>query len=111
MDSCPCCSQRLPTGGKLNFKHLGKDIENGFKPVGKYITSKKGFAKDIVKYGIPSATGAILGAVGNLGGPVARVAMGALGSKLGTMASSEIQKETGMGLKGGSRRPTCVGNF
>ena len=64
-----------------------------------------------MKYGIPSATGAIFSAVGSLASPIGGVAMGALGSKLGTMAGEQIQKESGMGLPKGSRRPTCVGNF
>jgi len=65
-----------------------------------YITSKKGgLATDVIKFGIPAVSGALLGGVAGLaGGPVAGVAGSALGSKLGSLASAEVQKATGTGI-------------
>lgn len=56
------------------------------KKIKKYVTGKKksSFAGDLVNYGIPALTGAIVGgAAGLLGGPVAGVAGSAIGSKIG----------------------------
>ena len=107
-------------GGRINigkaFKKLGSDIKKGFnkeivKPsekvfvpvvnkAEKYITSKKGgLATDLIKYGIPAVSGATLGALGSLVGPVSGVAASALGSKLGAMGAAELQKATGTGVK------------
>lgn len=109
-------------GGKINigkaFKKLGSDIKKGFtkeiiKPsekaltpvinkAGDYITAKKGgLATDLIKYGIPAVSGATLGAVGSLVGPVSGVAGSALGSKLGAMGAAELQKATGTGVRKG----------
>lgn len=105
-------------GGKITFaKHfnkIGKDVKDNLnmvdrtavnlgnramnkviKPTGKYITNTNGLLSDVVNYGIPAATGATFGAVGGLtGNPLIGVAASALGSKLGTMASDKIAKET-----------------
>ena len=51
----------------------------------KYITSKKGLSKDLIKYAVPATTGFIgstLGALG--GGPAGAIAGSAIGSKLGS---------------------------
>lgn len=117
-------------GGRIDigraFKKLGSDIKKGFnkeiakpfekdviKPsekalvpiankTGEYITAKKGgLATDLIKYGIPAASGATLGALGSLVGPVTGVAASALGSKLGALGAEELQKKTGTGVKRG----------
>jgi len=120
-------------GGKINigkaFKKLGKDIDRGFKKTiakpferdvikpsekalvplankaGDYITSKKGgLATDLIKYGIPAASSAVLGGLATAatgGNPVAGVAASALGSKLGAMGAKELQKATGTGMRKG----------
>ena len=105
-------------GGKISFakqfNKIGKDVKNNLNvvdrtasnlgskamnkvinPTGKYITNTNGLLSDVVNYGIPAATGATFGAVGGLtGNPLIGVAASALGSKLGTMASDKIAKET-----------------
>jgi len=66
-----------------------------------YVTSKRGgLASDLVKYGIPAATGAAFGALGTVAGlnPVGGVAATALGSKLGAVAADQITKKTGVGI-------------
>ena len=118
---CPHCETSME-GGKINigraFKKLGSDIKKGFtkeiiKPsekaltpvinkAGDYITAKKGgLATDLIKYGIPAVSGATLGALGSLVGPVSGVAGSALGSKLGAMGAAELQKATGTGMRKG----------
>jgi hypothetical protein len=129
---CPHCETSME-GGKINigkaFKKLGKDIDKGFKKtivkpferdvikpsekalvpignkVGDYITSKKGgLATDLIKYGIPAASSAVLGGLATAatgGNPVAGVAASALGSKLGAMGAKELQKATGTGMRRG----------
>ena len=81
-------------------------VKKAGKKAGKYITDVEGLTSDIVNYGIPATTAALLGTpAGMVGGPVAGVAASALGSKLGTMAADKIAKETaiesrtGEGLK------------
>ena len=97
-----CCEEMEGEG-------VGKVIEKA-KKVGrkakKYVTDTDGLLSDIVNYGIPSTTAALLGTpAGLVGGPVAGVAASALGSKLGVMASDKIADETmiedrtGEGLK------------
>lgn len=105
-------------GGKISFaKHfnkIGKDVKDNLNmvdrtavnlgnramnkvinPTGKYITNTNGLLSDVVNYGIPATTGATFGAIGGLtGNPLIGVAASALGSKLGTMASDKIAKET-----------------
>jgi hypothetical protein len=95
-------------GKKLGNKAMKKVI----KPTGKYITNTDGLLSDVVNYGIPAATGATFGAIGSLSGnPLVGVAASALGSKLGTMASDKIAKETmiqsrtGEGIKKRGRKP------
>jgi hypothetical protein len=125
---CPHCETSME-GGKINigkaFKKLGSDIKKGFNkeiarpvssiaktidkkvinPAGDYITSKKGgLATDLIKYGIPAASSALLGGLATAatgGNPVAGVAASALGSKLGAMGAKELQKKTGTGMRKG----------
>lgn len=125
---CPHCDTSME-GGKINigsaFKKLGSDIKKGFNkevakpitsvanktksavidPAGKYITSKKGgLATDLIKYGIPAASSALLGGLATAatgGNPVAGVAASALGSKLGAMGAAELRKKTGTGMRKG----------
>lgn len=101
-------------GGKINiaksFKKLGNTIKRGFErkiipvanEVGHYITDKKGgLATDIIKYGIPAASSAVLGGLATVatgGNPVAGVAASALGAKLGTMGAAKLRKTTGTGM-------------
>jgi hypothetical protein len=74
-------------------------------PSDKYVTSKKGgLATDLVKFGIPALSGAVLGGLAGVatgGNPVAGVAGSALGSKLGSLAAKEVQKATGTGMRKG----------
>ncbi len=109
-------------GGKLkigkSFKKLGATIKKGLeklpseKEVGDYITAKKGgLATDVIKYGIPAASSAVLGGLATYatgGNPVAGVAASALGSKLGAMGAKELQKSTGTGVKRRGRPPKSV---
>jgi hypothetical protein len=70
--------------------------------IGGYVTSKKGgLATDLVKYGIPAVVGGLSGmtATALTGNPVAGMAASAVGSKLGSLASKEVQKATGTGMK------------
>lgn len=124
--SCPYCETSM-TGGKINIgkaftnitgrefkspQELRDDfgitaISKGGKKAGNkiadYTTSKKGgLASDLIKYGIPAASGATLGGLATLatgGNPVAGVAATALGSKLGAMGASKLQKATGTGMR------------
>ena len=118
---CPHCETSME-GGRINigraFKKLGSDIKKGFNkeiakpitkkvinPAGDYITSKKGgLATDLIKYGIPAASSALLGGLATAatgGNPVAGVAASALGSKLGSLGAKELQKATGTGMRKG----------
>ena len=106
-------------GGKINigkaFKKLGSTIEKGFNkeiakpiekkvinPAGKYITAKKGgLATDLIDYGIPATTGAILGALGSAtGNPALGVLGSAAGSKLGKeLVAPAVHKASGAGTR------------
>ena len=104
-------------GGKINigraFKKLGKDIKKGVdvagkeikkdvNVAGKYITEKKGgLSSDLITYGIPSATAAILGAAGNaVGGPALGVLGSAAGSKIGSeFIAPAVHKASGSGVR------------
>ncbi len=83
-----------------------KGVMKGFiNPADKYVTSKKGgLSTDLVKFGIPALSGAVLGGLATAatgGNPVAGVAGSALGSKLGSLAAKEVQKATGTGMRTG----------
>lgn len=76
-------------------KGATRKVKKAGKKAGKYITDVEGLTSDIVNYGIPATTAALLGTpAGMVGGPVAGVAASALGSKLGTMAADKIADET-----------------
>jgi hypothetical protein len=110
--SCPHCETSME-GGKIN---IGRAFSRAFDPnkngvanvankAGDYITSKKGgLATDLIQYGIPAASSALLGGLATAatgGNPVAGVAASALGSKLGAMGASQLQKKTGTGMRKG----------
>lgn len=126
----PSSSDDDMEGGKINigkaFKKMGSDIKKGFnktiakpferdviKPSEKalvplanktanYITAKKGgLATDLIDYGIPATTGAVLGALGSAtGNPALGVLGSAAGSKLGKeLIAPEIHKVSGAGNK------------
>jgi hypothetical protein len=83
-----------------------KGVMEGFiNPADKYVTSKKGgLSSDLVRFGIPALSGAVLGGLATAatgGNPVAGVAGSALGSKLGSLAAKEVQKATGTGMRRG----------
>jgi hypothetical protein len=85
---------------------ITKRIKKATKATGKYITDTGGLSSDLLNYGLPAVTAALLSAPATaVGGPAAGVAASALGSKLGVMASDKIAKETvlenrmGEGLK------------
>jgi len=91
---------------KKLVKQSEKGVMQGFvNPADEYVTSKKGgLATDLVKFGIPALSGAVLGGLATAatgGNPVAGVAGSALGSKLGSLASKEVQKATGTGMSKG----------
>ena len=93
-------------GGKINigksFKNLGKDIKKDVNIAGKYITEKKGgLSSDLITYGIPAATAAILGAAGNaVGGPALGVLGSAAGSKIGSKyIAPAVHKASGAGVR------------
>jgi len=88
-------------GKKVIGKKATKEVEKFGEKAGEYITKKKGgLATDLIDYGVPAATGAILGAVGSLGGPVTGVLGSAAGSKLGKeVIAKELHKATGAGMK------------
>ena len=114
---CVICKEHLDKmeeeDKKMEGEGLGEKVKGATRKVkkagkkaGKYITDVEGLTSDIVNYGIPATTAALLGTpAGMVGGPVAGVAASALGSKLGTMAADKIAKETaiesrtGEGLK------------
>ena len=96
-----------------DLKNVGKDIKKGaskvIKPVakdvssvGKYVVSKKGgLASDLITYGIPSATGAILGSLGTaVGGPGLGVLASAAGTKIGNeYIAPAVHKSSGAGVR------------
>ena len=98
-------------GGKIKiakaFKKLGNIVKEGINKevpvVTDYVTKKKGgLATDVIKYGIPATSSALLGGLATYatgGNPVAGVMASALGSKLGAMGAEELQKKTGTGLR------------
>lgn len=90
---------------------IKKNLQKGFKATKKYVTDTDGLTSDIVNYGIPAATATLLGTPTTMiAGPAAGIVASAIGSKLGTMASDKIAKETviqsrtGEGLKKGSKQ-------
>ena len=93
-------------GGKIKiakaFKKLGSTIKKGLGDIEEYATAKKGgLASDVIKYGIPATSSAVLGGLATAvtgGNPVAGVAASALGSKLGAMGAKELQEKTGTGI-------------
>ena len=91
---CPSCETHM-IGGKVK---IGK----AFNRVGDYVTSKKGgLASDLIQYGIPAASSALLGGLATAatgGNPAAGIAASAVGSKLGAMGAAELQKKTGTGM-------------
>ncbi len=113
---CPHCETTM-RGGKIDigkaFRDFGKKIigkkatrkiEDFGKKAGKYITAKKGgLATDLIDYGVPAATAAIVGGIGGLaGGPLGGVAGSAAGSKLGKeIIAKELHKATGAGVRRG----------
>lgn len=81
-------------------------VKKASKKVAKYVSNTEGLASDVVNYGIPATTGAVLGALAAPLGPVGQMTASAVGSKLGTMAADKIAKEspeiesrTGKGLR------------
>ena len=106
---CHICKGEIDKCCEMEGEGVGKVIEKA-KKVGrkakKYVTDTDGLLSDVVNYGLPATTAALLGTpAGLVGGPVASVAASALGSKLGVMASDKIADETmiedrtGEGLK------------
>lgn len=97
----------IKPAGKV-VKTIDKEV---IKPAGKYITAKKGgLASDLIDYGIPAATGAIVGGIAGLAtGGVGGVVGSAAGSKLGKeIIAPAVRKATGAGMLGGQkgmRRP------
>lgn len=125
---CPMCKRTMEVemeGGKIRigraFKKAGRAIKKGIQkevlkpagkalaPVGEYITAKKGgLATDLIKYGIPAATGTALGLAGTVLGPAQGMVASAIGTKLGAMGAAELQKATGTGMcgsGGGASKP------
>jgi len=97
----------IKPAGKV-VKTIDKEV---IKPAGKYITAKKGgLASDLIDYGIPAATAAIVGGIaGAATGGVGGVVGSAAGSKLGKeIIAPAVRKATGAGMLGGQkgmRRP------
>ena len=97
----------IKPAGKV-VKTIDKEV---IKPAGKYITAKKGgLATDLIDYGIPAATAAIVGGIaGAATGGVGGVVGSAAGSKLGKeIIAPALHKATGAGMLGGQkgmRRP------
>jgi hypothetical protein len=97
----------IKPAGKV-VKTIDKEV---IKPAGKYITAKKGgLASDLIDYGIPAATAAIVGGIaGAATGGVGGVVGSAAGSKLGKeIIAPAVRKATGAGMLGGEkgmRRP------
>jgi hypothetical protein len=101
-------------GKKVVGKKATRQIEDFGEKTGKYITSKKGgLATDLIDYGVPAATSAVLGGLAGLatgGNPLAGVAAGAAGSKLGKeVIAKELHKATGAGVKKRGRPPKHKG--
>lgn len=89
-------------------KDIIKPSEKALVPLankaGEYITAKKGgLATDLIDYGIPATTGAILGALGSAtGNPALGVLGSATGSKLGKdLIAPAVHKSTGAGVRRG----------
>lgn len=85
---------------------ITRRVKKATQATKKYITDTGGLSSDLLNYGLPAVTAALLSAPATaVGGPAAGVAASALGSKLGVMASDKIAKETvlenrmGEGLK------------
>lgn len=92
-------------GKKIIGKKATKAVEKFGNDAGKYITAKKGgLATDLIDYGVPAATAAVVGglsglATGGLGGVVGSAA----GSKLGKeVIAPALHKATGAGMGGRS---------
>jgi hypothetical protein len=93
-------------GKKVIGKKATKEVEKFGNKAGDYITAKKGgLATDLIDYGVPAATAAILGGIGGLAtGGLGGVAGSAMGSKLGKeVIAKELHKATGAGVKGGNK--------
>jgi len=101
-------------GKKVVGKKAEKKIEEYGEKAGKYITAKKGgLATDLIDYGVPAATAAVLGGLAGVasgGNPIAGVAGSAAGSKLGKeVIAKELHKATGAGVKKRGRPPKHKG--
>lgn len=106
---CHICKGEIDKCCEMEGEGVGKVIEKvkkAGKKTGKYITDTGGLSSDLLNYGLPATTAALLSAPATaFGGPAAGIAASALGSKLGVMASDKIAKETvledrtGEGLK------------
>ena len=101
-----CCKDMEGEGVGKVIEKATKGVKRAGKATGKYITSTDGLLSDVVNYGIPATTAALLSAPATaFGGPAAGIAASALGSKLGVMASDKIadetliQSRTGEGMK------------
>jgi len=94
-------------------EEFGKDVEKFGKKAGKYITAKKGgLATDLIDYGVPAATAAIVGGIaGATTGGVGGVVGSAVGSKLGKeVIAKELHKLTGAGMHTGMGMHTGAGH-
>ncbi len=101
-----CCEEMEGEGVGKVIEKTTKGIKRVGKKTGKYITNTDGLLSDVVNFGIPATTAALLSAPATaFGGPAAGIAASALGSKLGVMASDKIadetmiQSRTGEGMK------------
>jgi hypothetical protein len=96
-----------------SVEKFGKDVEKFGKKAGKYITKKKGgLATDLIDYGVPAATAAIVGGItGAATGGVGGVVGSAVGSKLGKeVIAKELHKLTGAGMHTGMGMHTGAGH-
>ena len=112
--TCEMCGGRISTkdvekffrsaGKKIIGKKATREVEKFGEDARKYITKKKGgLASDVIDYGVPAATAAVLGGLtGAATGGVGGVLGSAAGSKLGKeVIAPALHKATGAGVSGG----------
>jgi hypothetical protein len=102
---------RPKKGGDIvsDLKKIGNDIKKAFKPENINREIHDNFlypvASELIHKGIPMTTRTLGGIAGTMmtGGPVGGLAGSFVGEELGQLASNEIGKQTGLGVKKKSR--------
>ena len=98
---------RPKKGGDIasDFKKFGSDMKHAFNPKTIHREVHDNFlypvSSELIHKGIPMTTGTLGGIAGTMGGPIGGLAGSFVGEELGQLASNEIGKQTGLGMREG----------